>query len=226
MSTILNNIRSLQTQLFARLGFSDGKRPVMGSDMAPAHNPEMLLIGCVDARLDPHSDIGIERGKVLIYRNIAALVAGAEGNAGDRLSVAAALEFAVGSMKVKRIVVMGHTACGGIRAFLEGDSEDTHYIHDYLMPLEEVRIQAHKKGETSEQQARSMERAAVRFSLENLMSYESVRKAVETGKLELTGWVLDTGNKLIWEMDPVTKIFKPMGDVESPAELYKTIKKQ
>jgi carbonic anhydrase len=211
MTNVYNHIRNLQRELFAKLGFSASHMPDMGISETPEHNPEILLIGCVDARLDPHGDIGITKGKALIYRNIAALVAGSNGGAGDRLSVAAALEFAINSMHVKKIVVMGHTACGGIRAFLEGDSENTHYIHDYLMPLEDVRIQAHKKGESSEQQARSMERAAVRFSLENLMTYDVVRNAVAAGKLELTGWMLDTGNKLIWEMDPVTRKFGPMG---------------
>lgn len=211
MSTsILNRVRQLQHSRYTELGFSESNLPQMGVYGAPEHRPEMLLIGCVDARLDPHADIGIPKGGALIYRNIAALVAGRDGGAGDRLSVAAALEFAVNSMHVQKIVVMGHTACGGIRAFLQGDNEDTHYIRDYLMPLEQVRLEAVQKGETEDEQARDMEKAAVMFSLENLLTYDVVSEAVEAGKLRLHGWLLDTGNKLIWEMDAATGQFRPM----------------
>lgn len=198
-------IQQLQQDLYKKLGFSSAKQPALGAGNAPEHKPEMLLIGCVDARLDPHADIGIMKGKALIYRNIAALVAGREGS----LSVAAALEFAVIQMQVKRIVVMGHTACGGIRAFLEGGN--TQAIRDYLRPLEQVRQEAVQKGETLEEQARDMEKAAVLFSLENLMTYDVVKNAVSGGRLELVGWMLDTGNKLIWELDPTTKQFNPLG---------------
>jgi carbonic anhydrase len=171
----------------------------------------MLFIGCVDARLDPRTDIGIPRGNALIYRNIAALVAGKDSGESDRLSVAAALEFAINSMHVKKIVVMGHTHCGGIRTFLQGNHEDTHHIYDYLKPLENVRVEAIAKGESLEKQARGMEKAAIAFSLENLMSYDAVRIAVEAGKLQLLGWLIDTGNRLIWERNPKDGEFRPMG---------------
>jgi len=207
MISIYSRIRRLQKNLYARLGYSESNIPVLGVEGIATHQPEMLLIGCVDARLDPKGDIGIPRGKALIYRNIAALVAGKDSGAGDRLSVAAALEFAVNSMRVQKIVVMGHTGCGGIAAFLRGDHEDTHHIYDYLKPLESVRI----KGQTEEAQARNMEKAAVAFSLENLMSYDVVANAVAEKRLQLQGWVIDTGNRLIWEMDPVTGKFNPIG---------------
>jgi carbonic anhydrase len=82
---------------------------------APTHNPEMLLIGCVDARKDPISDLGIPKGKSLILRNVAALV---HPEHEKRLTESAALAFAVREMKVKHVAVMGHTDCGGIRAAL------------------------------------------------------------------------------------------------------------
>ena len=209
--TTYQQIQQLQKDLYLKLGFSSDAPAQLGLSEASTHAPEMLLIGCVDARLDPKEDIGIPRGKALIYRNIAALVAGKNSGEGDRLSVAAALEFAINSMHVKKIVVMGHTHCGGIRTFLQGDHEDTHHIYDYLKPLEQVRVAAIAKGESEEEQARDMEKAAVTFSIENLMSYEVVRVAVEAGRLTLLGWLIDTGNRLIWEKDAKTGDFLPMG---------------
>ncbi len=210
MISIIHRVRRLQKNLYKRLGYDEAALPVLGVDGIAEHKPEMLLIGCVDARLDPKSDIGIPRGKALIYRNIAALVAGKNSGEGDRLSVAAALEFAVNRMHVQKIVVMGHTGCGGIASFLQGDHEDSRYIYDYLKPLERVRVEAVEKGESMQEQARDMEKAAVAFSLENLMTYQLVSSAVAEGRLQLHGWVIDTANRLIWEMDPKTGEFNPM----------------
>jgi carbonic anhydrase len=99
----------------------------------PEHKPEMLLIGCVDARKDPISDLGIEKGKALILRNLAALIRGISVAASQRETEAAALEFAVKVVQVKHIVAMGHTDCGGIRACMM-DVELT-AIKNYLSPL-------------------------------------------------------------------------------------------
>ncbi len=210
IKNILSTIKNLQVSLYKKLGFSDRNQPVLGETVPQDHKPEMLLIGCVDARISPE-EIGIKKGSALIYRNIAALVAGKDAGMGDRTSVAATLEFAINKMHVKKIAVMGHTHCGGINACVSGDHEGTAHIEEYLAPLKHVSDEIAAKGGSLDEQAREMEKEAVRESLKNLMSYEVVSDAVKAGKLELNGWVIDTGNKLLWEMDKETKEFSPMG---------------
>lgn len=174
----------------------------------PRHEPEMLLIGCVDARLDIIDDIGIPKGKALIMRNIAALVAGAHEESVERPIEAATLEFAVSVMKVKHVAVMGHTDCGGIRAQLEGI--DIPQISRYLEPLETVHRQIEERGGSKTKQAREMEQAAVRLSLKNLRTYESVKKAEKSGRLALHGWVIDTATQRLFVLDEKTGTFSPM----------------
>jgi len=195
--TVIETIRNKQKSV-----------PVIDAVPLP-HRPEMLLIGCVDARLNIE-DIGIPYGKAIIYRNIAALVAGIGRRSGDRLSEAAALEFAVNVMKVRDIVVMGHTDCGGIQACLHGAPGDTGHIHKYLEPLEGVRTEVVKRGGNIEAQARAMEEAAVRQSVMNLMSYPAVATAVKAGRLTLHGWVINTASRRISEMNPATGKFAVM----------------
>jgi len=174
----------------------------------PAHQPDMLLIGCVDARLNIKNDLEIPDGRAIIYRNIAALVAGeSEGN--ERISEAATLEFAVEVMKVKDIVVMGHTDCGGIRACLH-QLPGVEHMHQYLAPLDGVRLEVVGKGGNLTAQARAMEEAAVRESVANLMTYDVVKRAVKEGRLDVHGWVVNTATKQIREMDLKTGVFAPM----------------
>src|SRR2546423_1266076 len=121
------------TSTLSRIRRAQREAPLLENLQPPPHEPEMLLIGCIDARLNI-TDIGIPYGRALVFRDVAALVAGMSGDGdAEHLSEAAVLEFAVNVMRVKDIVVMGHTDCGGIRACLYGDiTPDTQHIHKYL----------------------------------------------------------------------------------------------
>lgn len=195
------------------------------------HRPEMLYIGCIDARLDPINDIGIPKGKALIFRNIAALVRKANGagftaaenvqvSAGEipeSTSMGAALEFFINHIPepqdgVKHIVVSGHTNCGGIRACLHGVAQpEDKYLPVYLSALRDVRAKVLTEcaGHSDDDQLHALEQASVRQSVENLMSYEVVRRAVEEGRLKLHGWVIDTTTQKIMEMNPQGR-FEPL----------------
>lgn len=186
--------------------------PATSAGLAP-HEPEMLLIGCVDARLDIIDDIGIPKGKALVMRNIAALVAGAHEESEARPIEAATLEFAVDVMKVKHIAVMGHTDCGGIRAQLDG--LDLPSIKRYLDPLETVHRQVAERGGSKVKQAREMEQAAVRLSLKNLRTYTSVKEAERKGTLVLHGWVIDTATQQLYVLDEKSGTFSLMCKKES-----------
>jgi carbonic anhydrase len=195
----IRRIRALQNQIT----LPDDTPP-------PEHRPVMLLMGCIDARLNI-KDIGLKDGEALIHRNIAALVAGTKGEHDpEHVSEAAVLEFAIDVMKVKEIVVMGHTDCGGINACLHGTAKE--HIRQYLSPLNESRDEVKQRGGDITKQARAMEEAAVRQSVTNLMSYDVVKRAVSEGRLKLHGWVINTGTGRISEMDMATGRFSPMAE--------------
>lgn len=184
------------------------KLSIPDAPVTPPHEPEMLLIGCVDARLDIIDDIGIPKGKALVMRNIAALVVGAHEESAVRPVEAATLEFAVEVMKVKHIAVMGHTDCGGIRARLEG--LDMPSIKLYLDPLEAAHKQVAEQGGGKRAQARRMEQEAVRLSLKNLRTYPAVTSAERKGNLQLHGWVIDTATQQLYVLDEKNGMFAPM----------------
>lgn len=201
--------------------------------MPPKHQPEMLYIGCVDARLDPIDDIGIEKGNALIFRNIGAIVPKDERHdaalnrampAGLRIpqhaSIGAVLEFFLNHLpleedKVKHIVVSGHTDCGGIRACRHSTcSGQDHYLPLYLENLKDTRAkvmcEAKISGWDDTQILRALEKESVRQSLANLLTYPLVRQAVERGKIEAHGWVIDIASRRIFEMNPKTLEFEPI----------------
>jgi len=155
----------------------------------PDHRPEMLLIGCVDARKDPIGDLGVAKGRALILRNIAALIRGTSVAPEQRETESAALEFAIKVMKVKHVAVMGHTDCGGIRAALQ--DIDFPSIQHYLRPLDDIKAEVKDQGGSLEDQAMVLEKEAVIMSVKNLQSYDYIAAAQAAGELSLHGWIID-----------------------------------
>lgn len=174
------------------------------------HEPEMLLIGCVDARKDPQADLGIPRGKALILRNIAALIRGACVESTQRETEAAALEFAVQVMGVKDIAVMGHTDCGGIRAALDG-MHNHPAIRQYLAPLRMLKKEVLDSSTDTEEKAAILEQEAVKLSVRNLRTYPYIAAAEQDGRLTLHGWVLDTATSQLYVWNEAEDSFAPMG---------------
>ena len=82
-------------------------------------HPTILFIGCSDSRLVPYLLTGTGPGELFLVRNVGAFVPPYDGSAGFH-GTAAAIEYAVLNLQVTRIVVCGHSHCGGIRA-LYGD---------------------------------------------------------------------------------------------------------
>src|SRR3954453_15329618 len=80
--------------------------------------PEIMVIGCCDSRVSPEVIFDARPGELFVVRNVANLVPPYSPD-GTYHGVSAALEFGVGALRVKHIVVLGHALCGGIRAFAD-----------------------------------------------------------------------------------------------------------
>lgn len=82
-----------------------------------SQNPDFLYIGCSDSRVSVEKLMGVDIGEVFVHRNIANIVSPEDSN------IMAVIQFAVEVLKVKNIVVAGHTGCGGIKASLGEKSQ-------------------------------------------------------------------------------------------------------
>lgn len=98
--------------------------------LAQGQKPEILYIGCSDSRATAEELMGAAPGEVFVHRNIANLVGSADLNA---LSV---VEYAIGSLHVKRVVICGHYGCGGVKAAME--AKDLGLINPWLRQIRDV----------------------------------------------------------------------------------------
>src|SRR5688500_6421147 len=78
-------------------------------------SPAAMVICCSDSRIDPQLLFDTGPGEIFVVRNVANLVPPYAPNS-DYHGTSAALEFAVRSLQVPHIVVLGHSQCGGVSA--------------------------------------------------------------------------------------------------------------
>ena len=172
--------------------------------------PEVMVIGCCDSRVSPEAIFDAGPGELFVVRNIANLVPTYQPDSAAH-GVSAALEYAVSVLKIKHIVVLGHAQCGGIRAFVDkieplspGDFIGK-WMAMFIKPGEIVEQRSH---ETMQDFVTRIEKAAVFRSLENLMTFPFVRKAVESGQMQLHGAYFGVAEGSLFVLDRATKEFK------------------
>ena len=172
--------------------------------------PEVMVIGCCDSRVSPEAIFDVGPGELFVVRNIANLVPVYQPD-GNAHGVSAALEYAVTVLKVKHIVILGHAQCGGIRAFIDKIEPLTpgdfigKWMQMFIKPGEVVEQRDH---ESMAQFVERIEKAAVFRSLENLMTFPFVRKAVESGQMQLHGAYFGVAEGTLFVLDKASKEFK------------------
>ncbi|MFY9509418.1 MAG: carbonic anhydrase [Rubrivivax sp.] len=161
-------------------------------------HPTTLFIGCSDSRLVPYLLTGTGPGELFLVRNVGAFVPPYDGSAGYH-GTAAAIEFAVLNLDVRRIVVCGHSHCGGIRALYGEVDPAAHHLAAWLELGREARLPVAEPGP---EVLRRTEQRAVVLQLERLMDYPMVRERVERQQLSLHGWhyVIEDGEVHVFDV--------------------------
>jgi carbonic anhydrase len=160
-------------------------------------HPTTLFIGCSDSRLVPYLLTGAEPGELFLVRNVGAFVPPYDGSYGHH-GTAAAIEFAVLSLHVRRIVVCGHSHCGAIKALYGEVSPEAQNLQRWLDLGREAVLPVQPGPEA----LRRTEQRAVVLQLERLMDYPMVRRKVEEGLITLHGWhyVIEDGEVHVFDV--------------------------
>jgi carbonic anhydrase len=169
-------------------------------------HPRAMVISCCDSRVHVTSIFGADEGEFFIHRNVANLVPPYNPD-GEYHGTSAAVEYAVASLGVAHIVVLGHSNCGGVKGChdmcrghapeLEAKSSFVGRWMDILRPgFDKV---SHLSDDLI---LPALEKEAVLISLANLMTFPFVQAAVEDDRLTLHGLWTDTGEGGLEQFDP------------------------
>ena len=174
--------------------------------------PEVMVICCCDSRVSPEVIFDAHPGELFVVRNVANLVP-PYSPTGFTHGVSAALEFAVQGLNVKHIMVMGHSHCGGIRAFVEhrGRPDPGDFIDNWMSLIAPA---ASSLGESDNLDRAAylsqLERASVVVTLDNLLSFPWIKSRVDDRQLELLGAYFDVGTGSIEIYDSTTGNFEEL----------------
>ena len=152
-------------------------------------HPEIMVIGCCDSRVSPEVIFDAHPGELFVVRNVANIIPPYAPD-GQAHGVSAALEFGVGALRVKHIVVLGHAHCGGIKAFAE-DTEPLSpgdFIGKWMKLMAPAAEKVGPRGDMPRANyLKRLEQASVVNSLDNLMTFPRLAKLIEKGKIATHG---------------------------------------
>lgn len=174
--------------------------------------PRTMVIACCDSRSAPETVFNAHPGEMFVVRNVANLVPPYGPDDGFH-STSAALEFAVQSLRVENIIVMGHGRCGGIKAALNPDSDPLSpgdFIGKWMELLKPTAAMLDlETGLSGGERQTALEHLSIRYSLENLRSFPCVSILEGRGKLSLHGAWFDISHGELWTLDEADNRFYP-----------------
>ena len=177
-------------------------------------SPDVMVVSCCDSRVDPETIFSAMPGELFVMRNVANLVPPFE-TTGKFHGVSAALEFAVLNLRVKHIIVMGHSGCGGIRACLEHSAArqtEAQFITNWMSMLDDARKDVIETMATCSplDQCAALERRAVQTSLANLRTFPCIQILEGRGKLQLHGAHFDIASGRLEVLNSATNGYVPL----------------
>jgi carbonic anhydrase len=209
MTRIIQGVVNFQRRVF-------GKKQELFQRLGKGQNPSALFITCSDSRINPNLLTQTEPGELFILRNAGNLV---PPHGGAPSGEAATVEYAVVHLKVKDIIVCGHSKCGAMHGLLEPAALATMPgVAGWLTYAEAILPQVREDGKSFSPAALlnlAIERNVL-LQVEHVRSYPPVAEALAAGALRLHAWVYHFEDGHVVAHDPVKNQFVPL--TEAPRE--------
>lgn len=181
-------------------------------------SPKVMVISCADSRVDPLLITGAGPGDIFVVRNVANLVPPYAPD-GYCHGTSAAIEFAVRSLEVEHIVVLGHAQCGGVKALLDGPPKEggDDFIAAWMSIAEPARRRVLSRPLPESDRRRLCEFETIKVSLENLMTFPWIRERVDADRLALHGWYFDLESGSLLQLNGAAETFEDVKDTQLAA---------
>lgn len=164
--------------------------------LATGQSPDTLFIACSDSRVVPNTFASTDPGDLFVIRNVGNLIPSCDlhGVSSSDESEAAAIEFALQSLKVKNIIVCGHSECGAMQALVSGrrlvkQPNLRSWLRHGELALDLLRNA--KAPDLRLSQSNQLSQLNVLLQIENIKSYPIVQARIEAGTLAVHGWWFD-----------------------------------
>ncbi len=182
-------------------------------DLALTQSPDALFITCSDSRVVPDLLVSTHPGDLFTLRNVGNLIppATVDGLSTGDVSEASAIEYSVLVLKVRNIVVCGHSECGAMKAVLTRNPNlKAPNLDKWLCNTHTAARRLEHEGALNAalKPHDQLSQLNVLVQLEHLMSYPIVQEQVAAGVLHLSGWWFDIANGDMYAYESASKLFE------------------
>ena len=178
--------------------------------LAESQSPQWLFITCSDSRIVPDLILGTGPGDLFIARNAGNVVPIASD---DVDGVTATIEYAVEVVRVRHVILCGHSDCGAMKAAL--DRTGLENLPKARRWLDHVQAafsyrQPVNPADGAGAELASLIRGNVVAQLINLHAQPAVANAVKEDRLTVHGWYYDILSGRIEQYDERLHRFLPL----------------
>jgi carbonic anhydrase len=211
MQKLVQGIHHFQQSIFA-------SQRSLFQRLVEGQNPLALFITCSDSRIDPSLLTQTAPGEIFIMRNAGNIVPAFGTHQGGE---AATVEYAVAVLKVRDIIICGHSHCGAMNGLLHPETlDELPSVKNWLTHSQATaRIIRENYAHITDTEARltATVEENVLCQLENLRTHPAVAAATSRGELSLHGWVYKFETGQVFAFDPVSNEFAPVEKAAIPA---------
>ncbi|TWU25854.1 carbonic anhydrase [Bythopirellula polymerisocia] len=196
---------------FQQSTFASQKR--LFERLTKGQHPLALFITCSDSRIDPSLITQTDPGELFIMRNAGNIVPAYGAVAGGE---AATIEYAIGVLKIRDIIICGHSHCGAMGGLLAPDQiAKLPAVKSWLGQAEATaRIIEENYAHISDPQAllTATVEENVLVQIENLRTHPSVAAALMRGDVKVHGWVYKFETGQVFAYKPEQGQYVPLAE--------------
>ncbi len=173
--------------------------------------PKTMIVSCCDSRVNPTSIFQAKEGDLFIYRNIGNIIPSITSNNQD-FGIMAAIEYAIKKLKVRNIIVLGHSDCGAIK-YSNGlfskrkQNKNLSSIDVWVKHIYPAFILT-TKNKSKKNSLKSLEKISVKNSINNLLHYPNIEDLVLNNKLKIFGLWFDIGSGELMKLNKENNKFE------------------
>ncbi len=180
--------------------------------LALGQKPDSLMIACGDSRVVPNLFASTDPGDLFVIRNVGNIVPppGASHVGG----VSAAIEYALGALEVRNVIVCGHSRCGAMEALLRGRSRvSSPALRWWLGHAEDalLRLRGGPPVDPTLPEADRLSQVNVLVGIERIRAHPLAARPLAERRLGLHAWWFDIAAAEVLAHSPAAGRFVPVG---------------
>ena len=172
--------------------------------------PKAMIISCCDSRVDANQIFAVNPGDFFIHRNVANLIPDLNINNTNH-EITTSIDYAILTLKISRIIILGHSNCGGIdyafNKFSDNNNESETSLDNWIQSIK-FSYDKVDKSQSKTDAIKSLEKESIINSIKNLKNYKKIDKLILDNKLQIHGLYFELITGKITQYDESSKKFE------------------